>query len=179
VLPHYDELGVRLAAPGARMLDIGTGVAALAVGFAQVFPHLHVTGIDVLPRAVELAGQTITAAGLSSRVEVRHQDVADLDESSAYDLAWIPAPFVPETALRAGVDRLAAALRPGGLLLVGHGRYDGTEIDNALTRFQTLTYGGTPLDAPGAVQLLEAAGLTAVRTVPSPPGAPALTAGLR
>jgi hypothetical protein len=51
LLPVMGDLGGRLAAPGARMLDIGTGVGALAVGFAKAFPQLHVLGIDVLDRA--------------------------------------------------------------------------------------------------------------------------------
>ncbi len=44
------DLGSRLATPGARMLDVGTGVSAMAIAFAQVFPQLHVLGIDVLDR---------------------------------------------------------------------------------------------------------------------------------
>jgi len=38
LLPMTGDLADRLAAPGARMLDAGTGVAAAAVGFAQLFP---------------------------------------------------------------------------------------------------------------------------------------------
>lgn len=35
-LPAMGDLRGRLAAPGARMLDVGTGVGALAIAFAQV-----------------------------------------------------------------------------------------------------------------------------------------------
>jgi hypothetical protein len=38
LLPVMGDLGGRLAAPGARMLDIGTGVGALAAGFARHSP---------------------------------------------------------------------------------------------------------------------------------------------
>lgn len=179
VLVDHPELAVVLDGPGARMLDVGTGVGALAVGFARRFPRLHVTGIDVLPRALDLARTTVADAGLTDRIALLRQDVADLDEESGYDLAWLPAPFVPESALRAGVARIARALRPGGVLLVGHGRFDGSEIDNALTRFETLTLGGTPLPAADAVALLEDVGLRRVRTVATPPGAPGVTLGVR
>ena len=55
LLPHLPGFAERLATPGARMLDVGTGVGALAVGFAQTFPQLQVTGIDVLERVLRLA----------------------------------------------------------------------------------------------------------------------------
>ncbi|MGN6605940.1 MAG: SAM-dependent methyltransferase [Jatrophihabitans sp.] len=179
MLPQYPDLAARLAAPGARMIDVGTGVGALAVGYAVAFPNLEVTGIDVFDRALAMAEQTVREAGVADRVQLRRQDVTELTEVAAYDLAWIPAPFVPEPAFGAGVARLVEALRPGGLLIVGHGKYDGSDLDNALTRFKTLAYGGTPLDSSTAVDLLTSHGLRDVLTVPTPPGAPGLTVGTR
>ena len=179
LLPRYPDLAARLARPGGRMLDVGTGIGALAVGYARAFAHLHVTGIDLFDRALELAASTVREAGLSDRVALRRQDVTELDETDSYDLAWIPAPFIPEPAFSTGVGRLVAALRPGGLLMIGHGKYDGPELDVALTRFKTVAYGGTPLEGPAAVRLLESHGLAGVQTVPTPPGAPGLTVGTR
>jgi hypothetical protein len=179
LLPDYPDLADRLAAPGARMIDVGTGIGALATGYAVTFPHLHVTGIDVLDRALEIAEQTTRDAGVADRVRLRKQDVAELDETDAYDLAWIPAPFVPEPSFSIGVRRLASALRPGGLLMVGHGKYDGADLDNAVTRLKTVAYGGTPLDGPAAVRLLGSCGLSSVRGIPTPPGVPGVTVGTR
>jgi protein-L-isoaspartate O-methyltransferase len=179
VLPHIDGLGDRLARPGARMLDVGTGIGALAVGCAQVFPQLTVTGIDVVPRVLELARASVAASSVASRVELRQQDVAELGEEACYDLAWLPAPFVPEPALSAGVSRIATALRPGGLLMVGHGTSDGTDLEVAITRFKTVVYGGTALDGPSAAKLLTEHGFRSVQTVPTPPGAPKITVGQR
>jgi SAM-dependent methyltransferase len=179
VLPHFGDLADRLAAPGARMLDVGTGVGGLAVGFAETFPELHVTGIDVMPRVLEAARGHVAGSAASARVELRVQDVADLTDEDCYDLAWIPAPFVPEPAFRAGVRRMAAALRPGGMLMIGHGRLEGADLDVALTRFKTVMYGGTPLDAASALDLLSEQGLTSVQTVPTPPGTPMITVGRR
>ena len=179
LLPHVTGFAERLATPGARMLDVGTGVGALAVGFAETFPQLHVTGIDVLERVLRLAERTVADAGLADRIELRREDVSSLDEDSQYDLAWLPAPVIPEASLRNGVRRLARALRPGGMLLLGHGRYDGPELDQAVTRLQTLAYGGTPLDTPAAIRLLTDAGLIDARTAPTPPGAPSITYAFR
>ena len=72
---------------------------------------------------------------------------------------------------------MVAALRPGGWLIVGHGKLGGTPVEDALTRLKTVAHGGTPLDTTAACKLLRDAGLTAVRTVPTPTGAPAVTTG--
>ena len=179
VLPDFAGLAERLAQPGARMLDVGTGVGALAIGFARAFAQLHVTGIDVLPRVLRLAQAQIAASGVADRVEVRQSDVAALADEAAYDLAWIPAPFIPEPAFSTGVARIVAALRPGGMLMIGHGIYEGNELENAIARFKTVGYGGTPLDGESAARLLSTFGLTAIRRIHLPPGAPGLTVGLR
>jgi protein-L-isoaspartate O-methyltransferase len=177
MLPMMGDLAGRLAAPGARMLDIGTGVGALAVSFAEEFPQLHVLGIDVLDRALALARQTIAASGAAARVTVCNMDVADFADDTGFDVAWLPAPFIPQPALSAGLPQVTAALRPGGWLMVGHGKFGGTAIEDALTRLKTIAYGGTPLDEAAACRLLRDAGLTSVRPVPTPRGVPAITIG--
>jgi protein-L-isoaspartate O-methyltransferase len=177
VLPAMGDLGSRLAAPGARMLDIGTGVAASAVALAEIFPLLHVLGIDVLDRSLELARQNIAASDVSARVTVRKQDMADFTDDTGFDLAFLPAPFVPRPAVEAGLPRVAAALRPDGWMLLARGKFSGTPAEDALTRLKTLVYGGTPLGEAEASDLLRSAGLTSVRPVPTPEGAPGFTIG--
>jgi len=177
MLPMMGDLARRLAAPGARMLDVGTGVAALAVRFAQAFPELHVLGIDIFDHALDLARQTIGASSVAARVTVRKQDVAEFADDDGFDLAWLPAPFIPRPAVHAGLPQVAAALRSGGWLILGHGKLAGTPVEDALTRLKTIAYGGTTLDEAAACQLLRDAGMTAVRTMPTPPGAPAITIG--
>lgn len=105
--------------------------------------------------------------------------MATVDETGAYTLAWPPAPFVPEEPLRAGVARIGRALVPGGWLVMGHGRYTGDPVADAISRFKTEAFGGTALDDAQAARLLGDAGLVDVRNVATPPGAPALTAGRR
>lgn len=177
MLPMMGDLAGRLAAPGARMLDVGTGVGALAVSFAQEFPQLSVLGIDVLDRALDLARQTIAASDVAGRVTVRKQDVAGFSDAGGFDLAWLPAPFIPQPAMHSGLKRVAAALRPGGWLMVGHGKFGGTAVEDALTRLKTVAYGGTPLDDASACHVLRETGLTSVQSMPTPPGTPAITFG--
>jgi hypothetical protein len=160
-----------------RMLDVGVGVASLAVEYCRTFPKLRVVGLDVLPRALELARLTVAEAGLADRIELRHQDVASLEDDQAYALAWLPAPFVPRPALDAGLPRIAKALVPGGWLMMAHGKGQDDPLENALSRFRATVYGGATLD--DAQALLRGVGLEEVRTVPTPPGAPAITVGRR
>lgn len=164
-------------AGGARMLDVGTGVAAMAVACAELFPRLTVVGIDVMPRVLRLAQQTVAASSVSDRVVLREQDVSSLDEPETYEFAWVPAPFIPASALSAGVLRVVESLRPGGWLMLGHGKYGGSDVSDAVGRFKTIAYGGTALNDGEAEQMLKTAGLVDVRVVPTPQGNPAITVG--
>jgi hypothetical protein len=175
-LPGLEEL---LGGPSPVMLDVGVGVAAMAVAWCQALPGLRIVGLDVFERALELAERNVAEAGLGDRIELRHQDVADLGEESVFALAWLPAPFIPPPALDAGLVRIATGLVPGGWIVLGHGRFGEDPLSGALTRFQTVAFGGTPLDDAEARRLLERAGFDHVGTLPTPPGAPALTVGRR
>ena len=179
MLSNVEGLADRLAAPGARMLDVGVGVAAMAVYLCEEFPSLTVVGIDVLPKALRLAAHTLANSDVADRVILREQDVAELAELDRFDLAWLPAPFLPEPALRQGLVRVKRALKPGGWLMVGHGKFGDNPLDDALTRLKTVAFGGTVLDHVNAQARLKEIGLTEVRTVPTPPGIPAFTIGQR
>jgi trans-aconitate methyltransferase len=176
-MPRLSGVEELLRTPGVRMLDVGTGVAALAVAWADAFPQLTVVGLDVLPRVLAMAAESVAASAAQDRVVLREQDVATLDEEAVYALAWLPAPFLPETALREGAVRVVRALVPGGWLMVGHGKFGGEPVDNTVSRFKTVVFGGTALDDEEAQGMLVNAGLTEVFTLPTPPGVPALTYG--
>ncbi|MCU1588270.1 MAG: hypothetical protein JWN31_1763 [Frankiales bacterium] len=180
MLPQLTGLAEILAAPGARMLDVGTGVGAIARGFASTFPALHVTGIDVAERVLAIGERLLEGSPLRGRVVLRREGVEELEDVDAYDLLWVPAPFVPPEALRSGLPRCGRALRPGGWLILGHGKLSGVPpLQEGLTRWKTLAYGGTALDDQQAVDALAQLGLVDVMTLATPPGAPALTVGRR
>jgi SAM-dependent methyltransferase len=175
-----------LAAPDAAILDVGTGTAALAVAYAEAFPEVRVVGLDVLPRVIALAEATVAASSVADRVEIRRQSVAELDEirrqsvaeldeTDRYAYAWVPAPFVPEPALREGVRRVAAALVPGGWLALASQRFGQSPLEDAVARFTTISWGGTPVDAPMAAELLTGAGLLDLIIPPTSPDAPVIT----
>jgi hypothetical protein len=174
-IPSLDGLSERFAA-GGDFLDVGVGVAELAAAFCEVMPNARVVGIDVLPRALSLAQQTITERGLGDRLEVRLVAVQELTDAAKFDLAWMPAPFLPEDVFPLGLRRVHDALRSGGWLVVGAGRFDDDALAVAVTRWKTLRSGGTPLTADEARTSLDSAGFVEIRELPTPPGAPALYA---
>ncbi len=177
LFPRLAGLLEALQAPGAQMLDIGTGVAAMAVGYAQRFPALTVVGLDIFPRALELAAQRVAGAGVGDQVVFREQDVATLDDVARYALAWLPAPFLPSAVLYAAAPRVVRSLAPGGWLILAHGKLPTDPLDVALDRLRTAAFGGTSLDDAEAQQLLREAGLQDISTAPTPPGAPSITVG--
>lgn len=178
VLPQLPDSERLLTGP-VRLLDVGVGVAAMAVALCQHMPQLSIVGLDVLDRPLELARLHVEDAGLDERVTLRQLDVAELDATEEFDLAWLPAPFIPRPALERGLARVAAALRPEGWVLLGHGRLGDDALDAVVTRFKTVAYGGTPLSDGEAEALLASVGLVDVHHLVIPPGAPALAVGRR
>lgn len=107
--------------PGARVLDVGTGSGILAIAAALQGASL-VDAIDIDPVAIRVAADNAALNGVEDRIRVSlgtvggggHHDVPRHTEAG-YDLvlANILAEVIVELA--AG---LAAATRPGGLLVV-------------------------------------------------------------
>ena len=63
-----------LAAPPARILDLGTGSGALALGLAKAFPEAKVLAVDFSEDALALARENAAALGLGERVEFLRSD---------------------------------------------------------------------------------------------------------
>ena len=100
----------RLAASLAgRFLDVGTGVGAMALEAAELCPSLQVVGLDIWEPSLAPARANVAASPHAARVEIRAQDVTQLDELAAYTLAWLAAPFLARPVAEAALDRLAVA----------------------------------------------------------------------
>jgi SAM-dependent methyltransferase len=102
----------------AAVADIGCGTGTLSVLLALA--GYEVTGIDTSPRMLELARRKAASAGVDAAFE--QADAADppyspasLDAVVVRHVLWaLPAPG-------AAVERWAALLRPGGVLLLIEG----------------------------------------------------------
>jgi SAM-dependent methyltransferase len=167
------DLGARLDAPGARILDVGVGVGALAIAFARVFPQASVVGLDPYDVPLALARERVKGAGLEGRVELRRMGAEDLKDEGAFDLAWFPSFFVPASTLASAIARVRAALRPGGWVLFPIGSSAGDARQRAVVSFVVDGWGGAALSPTEAEAALKNAGFSQVRTLPGPPWAPA------
>ena len=172
--------GAGIGRHDARILDIGTGVGALAVAFCRTFPGSTVVGIDPWELSLELARQNVDAAGLGSRIALRRTRIDVFEDDEGFDLVWMPVIFLSRAILEDAVGRAVAAMRPGAQIVLG--RYNGSDdpLAGALGDLRTIRSGGTRLDASDTRGLLEAAGLVDVREIdrtwPAPIG---LTTGRR
>jgi protein-L-isoaspartate O-methyltransferase len=158
----------------SSLLDIGTGVGLLAVSAARVWPECTVTGIDLWEPSLGLARRNVTDARLDHRIEIRRQDVLDLDEADRYDCVWLPTFFFGREVLAAALPKIIAATRPGGHVVAAHYEPPPDPLPRTTMRLRTIRDGGSVLDADGAAGLLRSAGCQDVhsltRTWPIPFG---------
>ncbi len=143
-----ETLGARCAPPPARVLDLGTGCGAIALGLARLFPASRVTAVDSSADALSLAAENAQAAGLADRVSfVESSWFERLPPGETYDLVVSNPPYLsagevataspevrdhePMASLVSGdggfedIGRIIAAspgfLAPGGLLALETG----------------------------------------------------------
>ena len=108
-------------APG-RALDVGSGEGADALWLAE--RGWQVTGVDISGTALERAAAHAVERGaeIAGRIEWVHADLREQPPAEgAYDLVSSHFMHLPGDARRELYGRLAAAVAPGGtLLIVGH-----------------------------------------------------------
>ena len=150
----------------ARILDVGTGVAGLATAFCQVFREVTVVGIDPWPPSLEIARESVAAAGLEDRITLVENTIQDFEDPEGFDLAWLPSFFVPEPVLDAAIARLFQLLRHAGMLVVGVTFADeGDPVVAATDDLFTIRSGGSVLGPQDAINRLERAGFKGVHEV--------------
>ena len=104
--------------PGARVLDLACGHGRIALELAR--RGYGVTGLDLSPRSLELAGEAATRHGLD--VEWVRADMREIPEDATFDAVINVFTsfgyFDDETENQRVIDGVARALRPGGRFLV-------------------------------------------------------------
>jgi SAM-dependent methyltransferase len=149
-------------------LDVGAGVGLLAVAAAELWPQAEVVSIDTFEPALERARANLAQAGMTGRITLRDQDLADVDDADRYDLAWVPTFFIARPTLRQALPRLRRALRPGGWVALGRFQPPPDPLVAATSLLRTVRGGGSEMSAEEATDLLESAGFAAVGVAVAP-----------
>jgi cyclopropane-fatty-acyl-phospholipid synthase len=107
--------------PDERFLDIGCGWGGLILHAVEHY-GVRAVGITLSDDQHAYVRQQIEARGLDGRVEVRKMDYRDVPEQGGYDKIASVGMFehVGRANLATYFDRIAALLKPGGLVL-NHG----------------------------------------------------------
>ncbi len=104
---------------GARVLDLATGTADLAMMIAQNHPDAHVVGTDPSSRMLEIGRDKVTRAGLGERVELQVGDAQVLPyENDVFDGCCIAFGIRNVPDRDAALREMARVTKPTGRVVV-------------------------------------------------------------
>jgi SAM-dependent methyltransferase len=164
--------GAGLGKPEARILDVGTGVAGLAIAFCRTYPEATVVGLDPWEPSLEIARRNVEEAELGSRITLVASTIQDFRDDDGFDLAWLPSFFIPEVVLDEAIARIHGLLRPGGTLVVGTTQGEGGSLETAVDNLRNLRSGGSVAGGADALERLTRAGFVGVREAELGPDVP-------
>ncbi|MDH3413636.1 MAG: hypothetical protein OEM98_14280 [Gammaproteobacteria bacterium] len=91
--------------------------------------------------------------------------VQDLSDTKVFDLAWLPSMFIGGTLMRAAVERIYEALRPGGWILVAAVNPNADPVIAAYLRLRDALRGGCSITPAETETLLSDVGYVQVQTL--------------
>ena len=156
-------LGQRLdLRPGSRVLDIASGRGGPALLLARTF-ECSIDGVELSPDFHATAVERAAERGLSHLVSFRLGDASETESANeAYDAALCLGASFVYGGLAPTIDALAAAVRPGGHVVVGEPYWrrlplpdDYEERDEPWTTLE------------GTVEVFDASGLAVVSVIAS------------
>ena len=166
-LPGFPE---RLGRPGAAFLDVGVGGGGICIALCRTYPHLQAVGIDISGPMLAVAAEDVAREGLADRIELRETSVVDITDVGAFDLIWLPQPFLPQAVLDQALPPLRRAVRPGGAVVMPiNTNTDGGAV-GAITDLRNAMVGGGTTTASVSEHMLAAAGFAEVRVLDLPGG---------
>lgn len=159
VVPQIDLNGRK------HLLDLGGGPGTYAIHFCLHNPQLKATIFD-LPATRKFAEQTVASFALQERIGFQQGDFQEDAIAGRYDVAWLSHVLhgEGEEGCLNMLQKTAAALEPGGLLLVQEFILDndrGSPVFPALFSLNMLlgTPAGKAYSECEIVQLMRSAGL--------------------
>jgi SAM-dependent methyltransferase len=119
--PRMPGLVMKLMA-GGRVLDVGCGAGHALLAFARRFPRCQGVGLEIEPVSAAMAREQIAAASLQERLQVVEgwDQLPPGTAEGGFDLVtqFLVTHEIQPALKREVVGRCAAALRPGGLLVL-------------------------------------------------------------
>lgn len=132
-------LGDLLAADGRdpdtvrRVVDVGAGPGAVTGLLAEAFPAAEVVAVDPAAPALQLAEARAREHGFADRFRAVLGGLPDgLGEAGPADVVWVRRVLHHVGDQQAGIDALAAAARPGGLVALVEGHPGGRSLPRDL-----------------------------------------------
>ena len=104
-----------LMSDGARVLELGCGVAGQLLTCLQAFPEMTAVGVELSDDLADVAEQRAAALGVGDRLRVVRGDAASFSDPEPFDVAHWSQFFFPSASRAGAVRAMLAALRPGGL----------------------------------------------------------------
>jgi SAM-dependent methyltransferase len=138
LVPLVPGLGARLAA-GARVADVGCGTGHAMVLLAAAYPASTFVGYDLADDAIARARSEAAAAGLANaRFEAR--DAAGLTVEEPFDVVFVFDAVHDQVAPAAVLERIHAALAPGGTFVMVEPRASSDLAGNLANPLAPLLY---------------------------------------
>ncbi|PTY05561.1 peptide chain release factor N(5)-glutamine methyltransferase [Opitutaceae bacterium EW11] len=117
-----------LPAP-ARILDLGTGSGAIALGLAKAYPESRVVAVDRSEDALALARENAAATGLTERVEFRQSNwFSAISAEESFDLIAANPPYLSSSETAETAPEVRSFEPVGALVAEGEGTSDLREI---------------------------------------------------
>ena len=106
-----------------KILDIGTGTAAISIALAHLYPKANIVATDISDIAIQCAHENIKAYGLISKIHLMQCDICR-GVNTKFDLIVSNPPYIPSSRLRL----LPKSVRDFEPMLAIDGGHDGTRF---------------------------------------------------
>jgi demethylmenaquinone methyltransferase/2-methoxy-6-polyprenyl-1,4-benzoquinol methylase len=127
-------------APTARVLDLATGTADLAIQIAKMCPTVSVVGIDPSAKMLAVAARKVERLGWGARITLQQGDAQAIDaDDASFDAASIAFGIrnVPDRSR--ALREMARVVRPGGSVVVLELAEPTGHVVGSLARFHIHT----------------------------------------
>lgn len=166
-----------------RIVDVGTGSGAVAIGIAHDWQEIEITAIDISPTALDIARSNAERLGYSDQIRFLQGDLLAPVAGEKFEFVVSNPPYVPETD-RATLAVEVREFEPALALFAGD---DGLDIYRRLipAAFDALVSGGFLVleigydQSPAIADLLTGSGFGQIEFVPDLQGIPRVACAQR